>query len=446
MVHIIASISRFSLIIMIAIYTYDSFSALRSNISEKKKNRLYRRQALMIYGILLNGNLVLYFTLDEIKVLSLMACELVFVFLTIQIYKLLYKSASRALVMNMCMLLSISFIMLTRLDMEKAMKQLIFAAIGVVITCFIPFLVSKFKVLDRFGILYAMIGILGLLIVLVIGSTTGGAKLNISLGFVTIQPSEFIKILFIFFSACMLKDAEEFKDIVKVTALAAIHVLILVASKDLGGALIYLVTYLVMLYVATRKPIYLFLGVIAGAVASVAAYYLFDHVKNRVIAWLDPLSVIDDAGYQVSQSLFAIGSGGWLGTGLGLGLPNKIPVVTTDFIFAAICEEMGLFFGICLIFICISCFLMIFNIALQLDDFFYKLIALGIGTLYGFQTFLALGGVIKFIPSTGVTLPFVSYGGSSLLSTMILFAIIQGLYVLDQSERKVNEQKKRPRT
>jgi cell division protein FtsW (lipid II flippase) len=242
----------------------------------------------------------------------------------------------------------------------------------------------------------------------------------------------------------MLQHSLEFSYVVKVTVIAALHVLILVASRDLGGALIYLMTYLIMLYVATRKPAYMFLGLGSGAVASVLAYFLFQHVQDRVIAWKDPLSVIDDQGYQISQSLFAIGSGGWFGVGLGQGMPDKIPVVTTDFVFSAISEEMGAVFALCLIFVCISCFLMFFNIAMQVKDTFYKLIALGIGALYGTQTFLALGGVTKFIPSTGVTLPLVSYGGSSLLSTVILFAIIQGLYVLQVDEGAQDERTKKP--
>ena len=244
----------------------------------------------------------------------------------------------------------------------------------------------------------------------------------------------------------MLYKSVEFEHIVKVTMIAALHVLILVASRDLGGALIYLITYLVMLYVATRKPIYMILGLSSGALASVVAYHLFAHVRDRVIAWKDPLSVIDDQGYQISQSLFAIGSGGWFGVGLGQGMPDRIPVVKTDFVFSAIAEEFGVLFAICIIFICISCFLMFFNISMQVRDIFYKLIALGIGTLYGTQVFLALGGVTKFIPSTGVTLPLVSYGGSSLLSTIILFAIIQGLYVMRVDEGDINEGMERTRT
>ncbi len=121
-------------------------------------------------------------------------------------------------------------------------------------------------------------------------------------------------------------------------------------------------------------------------------------------------------------------------------MPDKIPVVSQDFIFAAISEELGAIFALCLIFVCISCLFMFFNIAMEIRDPFYKLIALGLGTMYGVQVFITLGGVTKFIPSTGVTLPLVSYGGSSLLSTIVLFAIIQGLYCKQFDESSVNDE------
>ena len=163
-------------------------------------------------------------------------------------------------------------------------------------------------------------------------------------------------------------------------------------------------------------------------------------MKVRVVAWRDPLSVIDGKGYQICQSLFAIGTGGWFGLGLYGGMPNKIPVADEDFVFAAISEEFGGVFAICVILVCASCYLMFLNIAMQIHNQFYKLIALGLGTVYGFQVFLTIGGVIKFIPSTGVTLPLVSYGGSSLLSTFIIFAVIQGLYIIREDE--VSDEKK----
>ncbi len=144
--------------------------------------------------------------------------------------------------------------------------------------------------------------------------------------------------------------------------------------------------------------------------------------------------MIEKEGYQICQSLFAIGTGGWFGVGLYRGMPEKIPVVEQDFVFSAIAEEMGGIFAICLIMVCMSCFLMFLNIAMQLKDGFYKLVALGLGTTYGFQVFLTIGGVMKFIPSTGVTLPLVSYGGSSFFGTVILFAIIQGFYILRETK------------
>ena len=128
--------------------------------------------------------------------------------------------------------------------------------------------------------------------------------------------------------------------------------------------------------------------------------------------------------------------------GLCQGMPDTIPVAESDFIFAALCEEMGIFYALCLILICLSCYIMFLNVAMKFRNVFYKLVALGLGTCYIAQTFLNIGGVIKFIPSTGVTLPLISYGGSSLISTMIMFAIVQGLYLLREDEEKSIERKR----
>jgi cell division protein FtsW (lipid II flippase) len=289
--------------------------------------------------------------------------------------------------------------------------------------------------------IYAIAGLFALLVVLLFGATSYGAKLSVSIWKITVQPSEFVKILFVFFVAGMLHETTNFKQVCITTVVAAAHVLILVASKDLGGALIFFVTYLAMLYVATRKILYFLSGTLAGCIAAVVSYRMFSHVRVRVLAWQDPLSVAENEGYQVSQSLFGIGTGGWLGMGLFHGMPDKIPLVDQDFVFAGISEELGGAFALCLILVCVSCFLMFLNISMQMKDQFYKLTALGLGTVYGFQVFLNIGGTIKFIPSTGITLPLVSYGGSSLLCTMIIFAIIQGLYILRDAEGDYDDKK-----
>ena len=199
-----------------------------------------------------------------------------------------------------------------------------------------------------------------------------------------------------------------------------------------------------MLYVAAKKPLYFISGLGAGCAAAYAGYHLFSHVRVRVMAWSDPFQYIDNEGYQIAQSLFAIGTGGWLGTGLYQGEPNKIPVVVEDFMFSAIAEEFGGAFAICLILICVSCFMMFVNIAMQIKNDFYKYTALGLGTLYGFQVFLTIGGAVKFIPSTGVTLPLISSGGSSMVVTIAMFAIIQGMYLLKEDEElKIEKERKR---
>ena len=221
--------------------------------------------------------------------------------------------------------------------------------------------------------------------------------------------------------------------------MAAAHVLVLVASKDLGGAFIFFMTYLCMLFVATSNWFYLGAGLLGGSGAAVLAYHLFAHVRVRVEAWQNPWADIDNRGYQIAQSLFAIGTGGWFGSGLFQGMPYKIPVVEKDFIFAAIFEEMGGIFAVCVLLICLGCFIQFMMIASRMQAAFYKLIAFGLGIVYIVQVFLTVGGVVKFIPSTGVTLPFVSYGGSSIFSTFILFHIVQGLYILKRNEEDYEE-------
>lgn len=164
-----------------------------------------------------------------------------------------------------------------------------------------------------------------LLILVLFSGKVFGANLVLSLGPVSVQPGEFVKILYVLFVASMFNKSITFKQTVLVTVLAAAHVLVLVASNDLGAALIFFVVYLLMLFTATKKVSYLFAGLGAGSVAAVLAYHIFSHVKNRVTIWLDPWSTIDTTGYQICQSLFAIGMGSWFGYGLGQGMPDKIP-------------------------------------------------------------------------------------------------------------------------
>ena len=170
---------------------------------------------------------------------------------------------------------------------------------------------------------------------------------------------------------------------------------------------------------------------------------LFDHVMVRVNVWKNPWADIRGTGYQITQSLFAIGSGGYFGSGLTKGSPDVIPVSESDFIFSAIAEELGVIFAIFLILVCFSCFISFVTIAMHVRNRFYKTMAFGFAICYMFQTFLSIGGVTKFIPSTGVTIPLVSYGGSSVLSSLIMFSIMQGISTIENKEAKKIEEERR---
>ncbi len=440
MVHLITEVSKYLMIFLFMIYTYYSFAVLGIKKEERQK-RMYKSQTACMLLIHLDANMVLFAAQLQWKYLYFYGAQVAFVLFLFFIYRVIYKRSARLVVNHLCMLMIIGFLILARLDFESAVKQFEIAVLASVVTIFIPVLVRKLKFLRKFTWLYCAIGVVAIGVVLVLGEITGGANLSYTIAGVTLQPSEFVKIIFVFFVACRLYQSTEFKDLCITTVAAALHVVILVLSTDLGAALIFFLTYIIMLYVATQKPLYFFAGLGFGAAAGVLAAKLFSHVRVRIEAWQDPFANISGSGWQVAQSLFAIGTGGWFGLGLYQGLPGKIPVGTSDFVFAAIVEELGILFGICLILICLSCYLMFLNIALQIRDGFYKLIALGLGSVYGVQVFLNVGGVIKCIPSTGLTLPLVSLGGSSILCTIIMFAIIQGLYILRQDEGALHEQK-----
>lgn len=366
-----------------------------------------------------------------------------FILLCMSLTGILYKRYHKVLLNHMCMLLSIGLCMISRLSFPKAVKQYAIMIIAFAIGLIIPYVIKKFNKLADWKYIYAAVGILLLAVVWLWGSLTHGANISFSIQGIKFQPSEFVKILYVFFLAGFLAKDTSFKNVAVTSVLAGIHVIILVLSTDLGSALIFFVCYLFVLYMTTENYYYFGGITLLGAGMSVVAYKIFSHVRVRVLAWLDPWKYIDNQGYQITQSLFAIGSGSYFGLGLTKGNPKAIPYVDADFIFSSICEELGLLVGVCVIMICLCCFITMLKIALQCKESFYRIVAFGIGITYIFQIFLTIGGGIKFIPLTGVTLPFVSYGGSSVMTSMFLFAVVQGVYIrsLEASKKvKLKEQ------
>ena len=356
-------------------------------------------------------------------------------FASMALFLMIYPEADRLLLNNMSLLLGCGFMILTRLDLHKAVKQLVIAALSIAVSMAVPLVMKNCgRSLRRMSALYAGIGITALGAVLALGQVTHGSRISLQILGFTFQPSEFVKLLFVLCMASLLWRDTSLKRLSLAAVIGAAHVLILVLSRDLGSALIFYTVFVFLVFLATGKYRYLLFGTAGGAGAALVAYRLFSHVQVRVQAWRDPWSVIDSQGYQITQSLFAISRGSWFGLGIGQGTPKDIPFVETDFIFAAVTEEMGILFGVCLLLVCISCFLVCIRRALVEEDFFYRLVFCGLGILYLFQIFLTVGGGTRFIPLTGVTLPFVSYGGSSVMTSILLFAMLQGC-ILRQEER-----------
>ena len=438
----IVEMARYVIILLFALYTFYSFRAFAGH-NKQRQNRVFAAQRTLTLLLHTVMSAILIMENKDIMYVGLWAAEFAFYLIFIKVYQACYKGLSKLVLNNMMMCMMVGFVILGRLASDYAVHQIILAAAAMVLCIFVPLIIEKFRILEKMGWYFAAIGIVFLMLVFVIGVEKYGSRNWISVGGIAIQPSEFVKILYVFFMASLLCTKVDFRKVVMATIVAVIHVGILVLSRDLGSAVIFFVTYLVLIYVATRNPGYMLLGLGGGCVGAVVAYHLFGHVRQRVSAWRDPMAVYQNEGYQIVQSLFAIGTGGWFGMGLCQGSPEKIPVVKNDFIFSAICEELGGIFAICLILVCTSFFLMIVTIALKIRNPFYKLIALGLGTEYAFQVFLTIGGGTKFISMTGVTLPLVSYGGSSVMCTILMLAIIQGLYILREDEdEEIESQRK----
>lgn len=433
----ITELSKYFILILMLFYTVEAVAVV---FRKGKKSAVYVRQEIYLFLIQFLAYATICLKTGRLDYLFFYAILQLVIFSAIVLYQTIYPGIDKSLLNNMTLLLSFGFIILTRLEFSMASKQLIIVAVSLAASFFVPVLIRKVSILRRLKWIYVLLGIISLSVVLLLGQVTHGAKNFYTIAGVTVQPSEFVKVIFVFAVAAMLYHKKRFSTYVLSAVIAALHVLILVASKDLGSALIFFMTYMAMLLVSSKNYLYLGMGLLAGSGAAVVAHKLFTHVQVRVQAFLDPFSVIDKEGYQITQSLFAIACGGFFGTGLMKGVPDDIPYVESDFIFSAIAEEMGVLVAICMLVVCVACFLTFMKTAMTIQDPFYRLVSVGLGVTYIFQVFLTVGGGIKFIPLTGVTLPFVSYGGSSVLVSIFTFSILQGIILRTKDESEEDEE------
>lgn len=327
------------------------------------------------------------------------------------------------------MLISIGIIMIYRIDATLGIKQLIWLSLGIVIFFMTYFIMKYIRGWKDWTYLYIGGAYVLFFLTFILGSRIKGSINWIKIGSFRFQPAEIIKLLVIFIISSYYANVEKWKEIKYASyylmGIIYSFILLLFLQRDLGTAVIFYLIFITIqfIYEEDRKLILYNIGLFA--IGGSLGYTIFDHVKIRFQSWLNPWKYIDRQGYQITQSLFAIAEGGFFGKGLGLGYPDFIPEVHTDFIFSAICEEMGIFTGIGIIMLFMILVYRGFKIAISQEEKFYRILALGISILLGVQAFIILGGVLKVIPLTGITLPFVSYGGSSILSSFIALGILQ---------------------
>lgn len=342
-------------------------------------------------------------------------------------------------------LCGIGLIMLYRLNPDRALKQLLFYGVGVIAMLIMTFMTARFRHWRKLRLLIMGASVLMLALTLVIGKETYGAKNWIDFGFFSIQPSEFVKVAIILCLAMDLSEKRTIRTLLPVGIFAAICVALIVLQKDLGAVLICFLVCLTVYYVATSDWLFALFGILCASAGSVLLYHLFDHVQTRVAIWQNPWLTPQGGAYQIIQSLIAIASGGMVGMGLGLGTPTVVPVVESDFIFAAICEEFGIIIGLVVLALYVILFVRGLMLAMRARSSFHTLLAVGVVASLALQTFMIVGGVIKMIPLTGVTMPFISYGGSSMLSCMLMLGMLQGVSIVvgEQDENQWRQARRR---
>jgi cell division protein FtsW (lipid II flippase) len=326
-----------------------------------------------------------------------------------------------------------------RLEPDDAFRQGLWVVLGVTLfSATLLFLRRDYRRLEsyKYVIGLAAIALLALPALPEIGREVNGARLWVKIGSFQFQPGEFAKILLIVFLAGYLREKREvlaqgrLKDFGPLLLIWGGAMLVLIQTNDLGSGLLYFGVFLAMLYVATARAWYVAAGAALFVAGAVGVYQIVPRVQERVSVWLDPWSKSQDEGYQLVQSLFSISNGGFGGTGFGRGTFSTsggdplIPFLNTDFIYSALAQELGLVGSAALLLVYMLFVARGFRVAMLAQDGFSKLLATGLTFGFALQTFIIVGGVLRLIPLTGITLPFVSYGGSSLLANFVLLALL----------------------
>ena len=344
-----------------------------------------------------------------------------------------YPDGDKFILIFASILAVIGIATLYRLDRILAIKQLVWFTLGIIGYILIVAILPDLRSFAKYKKVYMIITLILMPLALIFGNPDiGGAKNCIEIGPFMFQPSEFGKIALVLYLASSLatyEDKKNFKEdfygLLQPALVSMFSLACMVLQTDLGSALIFFGISVTMLYVATSKKKYVFTCLGLSGIGATAAYFLFAHVKRRVKVWLNPWAYRYDEGMQIVQGLYGIASGGLFGSGLGNGYPEYIPVNESDFIYAVICEEFGMIFAVGIMIVYFLLFYRGIRAAFVTDDKFSQLTAVGFSAMIACQTLVIIGGIFAVIPLTGITLPIISYGGSSILTTFFALGILQ---------------------
>lgn len=347
------------------------------------------------------------------------------ILVTSYILKRYYIKGDRLIFLLAAQLFSIGVVMIYRLNNQLATKQLIWFAISIVLFICITIIINGMSKLSKYEYIFMGLALTFMAMATFIGTEVFGSKNWVKIGSFSFQPSEFGKVFLILYLAAALSKYKSMRSLMIPGVAIAISLGFMVLQKDLGTALIIFAISVTMVYLASGKKMYVVLSLLLFIIGGTLSYYMFGHIRNRIKIWIDPWPYVYNESYQVVQSLYAMATGGFFGTGLGLGHPKYVAVNESDFIFAVICEEMGLLMGFAIIILHFLLFYRCIRSAIHAEDSFTRLLTVGLSVMLATQTIVIIGGVTGFIPLTGITLPFVSYGGTSLLISFVSLGIIQ---------------------
>ena len=372
---------------------------------------------------------------DPIDVTAIKMCGILcfVVFISHFVVRKFYPQGDKFLLIFSSILSIIGIAIIYRLKPDEGYKQIVWFILGIIVYILVVVLFPQMTKLAKFKNIFLIAVIVLMPIAVIFGRESWGATNWVYIGGFGFQPSEFGKIILVFYLAAELidfdstkKGIDNLKTLIKPAIVVMYSLGCLVLQTDLGSALIFFGVTVAMLYVGTSKKKYVVACLGLFSVGACVAYQLFSHIRKRVQIWRDPWGDPDNTGFQIVQGLYAIASGGMLGSGLGQGYTKDfVPVCTSDYVFAAICEEFGMIFGIGIMILFFLLFYRGIRSAFISREKFSQLVAVGLSSIIAFQTLVIIGGIFAIIPLTGITLPFVSYGGSSMLTTFFALGILQ---------------------